>query len=717
MSGVTRDNQDVDIDLVQLFRAIWERRKTVLAVTIVTAGVALSISSMLDKEYQSETRLLIEPRTLVADSVSGTNPPDELAVSSQVQLLQSTDLVKEVARDLKLFQLDEFDGNGGPLSSLLSLLGGGGDAALAPEERALKAFRKRLTVYQAEGSRVVAIQFTSRDPKLAAAVANKMAEVYLKLQSGAKLDTNSETARWLEPEIASLRDKVRDAEKKVADYRASSGLLQTGETSTLATQQLNDLTAELSRVRGERAAAEARAENVRNALAAGKDTQSLGDIVSSPVIQRLKEQESNIQAQISDLSTSLLEGHPRLKGLRGQLSGVREQIRTETRRVLASLESEANVSRLREQQLLSQLNTVKAESARAGENAVGLNALEREATAQRQLLETYLARYREAASRMDPNAAPADARVISRAVEPREPSFPKIIPITIVAALAGLILSSVFIMLSELFSGRALRPVEGEAPAEAEGPVVETDAKATMVPPPLAPADPVENAPAEASAEHEEVVADEEEKPVSDAAGVFTIAATAAALASADYAGRPVVVVSPDGDAGSALTVELARHMALTGMRVLVMDLTATGVPTVQMTGREDLAGITDLLTGQAAFGEIIHPDLGSLAHIVPQGDADVRTALRSIERLPIVLAALTEAYERVIVECGAVSADDLRKLMRGTKATLLFSMPDYDETRLLDLFNAFEGAGFDDILLLTDAAADRREGRKLQAA
>src|SRR5690606_6090939 len=133
---------------------------------------------------------------------------------------------------------------------------------------------------------------------------------------------------------------------------------------------------------------EARAENVRAALKAGRSSDTISDVVSSQVIQRLKEAETNLQTQISDQSTSLLEGHPRLKGLRAQLAQIRQQISSETQKVLASLDSEANVSRLREQQLMTQLNALKADSARAGEEEVGLRALEREATAQRQLLET-----------------------------------------------------------------------------------------------------------------------------------------------------------------------------------------------------------------------------------------------------------------------------------------------------------------------------------------
>ncbi len=175
------------------------------------------------------------------------------------------------------------------------------------------------------------------------------------------------------------------------------------------------------------------------------------------MIQRLKETQSGSKARspISPPSFSTVSPH---QGSAFAAHRIREQIQTETRKILASLESEARVAKLREQQLLKQLTQVKADTATTQEKRVGLNALEREAAAQRQLLETYLSRYREAMSEKDMNATPADARIISRAPMPTEPYFPKTLPITIVTALAGFVLSSVFILLTELFSGRAIRP-------------------------------------------------------------------------------------------------------------------------------------------------------------------------------------------------------------------------------------------------------------------
>src|SRR5690606_33336507 len=115
-----------------------------------------------------------------------------------------------------------------------------------------------------------------------------------------------------------------------------------------------------------------------------------------------------LKADIADLSTTLLDNHPRIKALRSQLVDLDKQIRTEAENVLKALGSEARTALLREQQLLADLNRLKAESARAGEEEVELRALEREANAQRQLLESYVARFREASSRGDGNYLPAD---------------------------------------------------------------------------------------------------------------------------------------------------------------------------------------------------------------------------------------------------------------------------------------------------------------------
>ncbi|MCY0146493.1 Wzz/FepE/Etk N-terminal domain-containing protein [Hoeflea sp. G2-23] len=698
---------DVDIDLGRLFKAVWERKLLVAGLTAAAAGLAFIITGMINPLYKSEARLLIETREPVYSSDQNRTGSDaamldERAVTSQVEILRSTDLVKQVARELDLSSREEFDSaaNTSAIGNLLVLVGMKKDPLLVPaDERVLKEFYKKLEVYAVPGSRVIAIEFSSEDPDIAAQVPNALIDAYLTSQSGAKLENNTDASAWLEPEITKLRQKVRESEEKIAQYRSETGLLLVNQQDTIAAKQLSDISTELSRVRAERADSEARAQSVRNALKSGQSVDAISDVLGSALVQRLRESEGSVRAQLADLSTTLLEAHPRMKGLRAQLADIERQILAEIRKVLSSLESNARVAKIREEELTAQLNELKAGSAREGEEAVELRSLEREAAAQRDLLETYLGRYREAASRTEPKALPADARVISRAVPASESHYPKKGPIIIVAAFATLLLSTVGIMLGELFSGRALRP---------STPMLRDEAYQAEAEPVVAAAVPVSpNADIEAGTAALPIIANE--------ADDFTVEAVAEQLVTDQVS--VAVCVSPEGDEGSATSVMLARTIAGEGLQTLLIDLTGSACPTELMAESLRLPGLTDLMCGEIAIADSIHPDRLSSAHIIPRGNANARRAMRAIDRLPMVIDALTEAYDIVIVECGAADAAAIARIARADTGEIVLSILHADEAAVKTLLADFHEHGFEDVLLMTPGEPLSPLGNRSSAA
>ncbi|WP_405044714.1 GumC family protein [Phyllobacterium sp. 1468] len=692
---------DVDIDIGALFASLWRNKLRILVGSLLLTALAFLLMSLVAPKYRAETRILIETGESVftrpANQQADDRPVlDQEGIKSQVELIGSSDLLKRVIVKLDLAKNPELSAGAEP--SALSRLFGAVGIGNNPDEETrddyiLQSVRDRLLVYNVAASRVIVIQFSSKDPALAASVANAIADEYVATQQSAKSRANTDAAGWLQPEIADLSQRVKDAEAKVAAYRGSSDLLIGQNNAVLATQQLSELSTELSRVRANRAASEASAQSVRAALAKGAPVETLPAVMASPLIQRLRERQVQLNNDIADLSASLLSGHPRIRALRSQLADLNNQIRLEARKVLGSLEAEAETARLRESQLTSSLNELKEQSSKAGEEEVELRALEREATAQRQLLESYLTRYREASSRTDRGYLPADARIFSRADRPIEPYFPKKIPMTIAAFVASLLLLSIITLLRALFSGQALRPatqpfVMEEAPAPAAvrdipGPVqpviVEPVQPVAQPGAPLAGDIPEEPAFVETKEQqaglHTPAVEASVEPPAipTGHSGIANVATRLMASGAAR-----AVVVSPEGDEASALTILLVRELADRGVRVILVDMTGSGEIGRSMLDDKNLPGITNLLVSEKHFSDVIHPDHYSQAEIIPLGNHDPAKAMQSVGRLPMILNALQSAYDLVVVDAGPATVVELKHLLAdGTELILGVVDPD----------------------------------------
>lgn len=741
---------DVDVDLGQLFGSLIRNWLRILLAALVVAGLAWLLAGLATPLYRAETRIMIEARENVYTrpasaglSESERALLDEETVASQVEVIGSADLLRQVAGQLNLAAHPEFGaaGDTSTLGNLLILLGLKGDPSQATvEERVLASLAGRLSIYRVEGTRVIVVGFSSQDPQLAADVPNAIAGAYVAGQEQAKRLSNADATEWLEPEIDDLRRRVREAEARVAEYRAGADLLVGQNNAVLPTQQLSEISSELTRARADRSAAEAKASAIRDAVGSGARVEAIPEVMAAPMVQRLRERQIQIEADIADLSASLLENHPRMRALRAQLDETARQLRAETQKVLAAADSEAASARARESQLVAEVNRLKAASAQAGDDEVELRALEREAAAQRALLESYLTRYREAAARADRNTLPADARVIERASVPHQAYFPKVIPIVAAAFAGALLVISVIILLRELFSGRAMRPAAGAVWADEPylpAPVVsppaavaeeeqaaeeETPAVVETVEPPAAPVDAVE-----AEAEVEAAAATVEDAPVADDVHIedadqpeeedempmassprMEIAVTQAADRLIDGDASRAVFISPEGDEASAISVMVARELADAGLRTVFLDLTWSGAPSAAMLESGRYPGITNLLASRAQFADVIHGDLYSDCHVLPSGTADPEQAMKAADRLPIVLEALTTAYDIVVVECGATEAAAIAGVA-GEDAEVFVSAIEPEAEAVVAVADGLEAAGYPDVMKVVPADPGRR--------
>jgi uncharacterized protein involved in exopolysaccharide biosynthesis len=699
-----------DLDLRLVGHALARKRGFIIVPTLLALVLSVVAVNLITPRYKSESRILIDGRENVflrpnSDRNEERAALDPEAVTSQVQLVLSRDLARDIIKKNKLAELPEFDPvlrGVSQLKSVAALVGIARDPlSMTPDERVMDAYYERLTVYAVDKSRVIIVEFQSQDPELAAQVSNSIADGYLVLQQNARQAQAKSASQWLSGEIESLRRKVEEAESRVEAFRSKSSLFVGTNNTTLSNQQMGEINTQLNNARGLKSDAENRARLIREMLQSGQPIEA-SEVVNSEMMRRLSEQRVTLRAQLAEQSSTLLDNHPRIKELKAQLADLDRQIRDEASKISRSLDSDARIAGGRVQSLSESLDQVKKLASSSNGQDVQLRALEREAKSQRDLLESYLAKYREANTRETLDTAPAEGRIISRAVVSNTPAYPKKLPIVLIATLATLMLTSGVVVTGELLRVTAPRA----AAVLAVAPVRETVARVEPVPAPAAPAPPPPRSPVMAAAA-EPVV------PVAPVAPALTeIEQLAQDLVGAGAQAHKVTVLGTAPGAaitGSALV--LARAMAQQA-RVVLVDL--AGAPQALAAVSVDPAapGLIELMQGAASFSGIITKDQRSRLHLVSAGrpGAD-RNELQS-PRLMLAIDALLRVYDHVLLDAGNASDLPAELLTSGARAVVVPdpSMPPEARAQMSEQLTA---VGFGAVTMLKNPADDSGIGER----
>jgi uncharacterized protein involved in exopolysaccharide biosynthesis/Mrp family chromosome partitioning ATPase len=704
-----------DIDVHALGAALSRKRGWIIVPTVLTLVLSLAAVNFITPRYKSEARILIDGRENVFLRPNGERNEertalDAEAVTSQVQLVLSRDLAREIIKKNKLAERPEFDpvlGGMSPVKSVLALFGIGRDPfSMTPEERVLDAYFERLTAYAVDKSRVIVVEFQARDPELAAKVANSIAEGYLVLQQNARREQARSASQWLSGEIENLRNKVSDAEARVEDFRSKSNLFVGTNNTTLSNQQMGELNTQLNNARALKSDAENRARLIREMLQSGRPIEA-SEVLNSELMRRLFEQRVTLRAQLAEQSSTLLDAHPRIKELKAQIADIDHQIRDEASKLSRSLDNDARIAGGRVEGLSASLDQLKKQASSNNGQDVQLRALEREAKAQRDLLESYLAKYREANTRENIDTAPADGRVISRAIVSNTPAYPKKLPIVLIATLATLLLSSGLIVCGEL-----LRMTAPRAAAVLAAPIAAVRAKAE---PAVGPApEPAPSLAASLAPEPAVCVSEPLPEMMVQPNEIEHLAAT---LRDAGAAAHKVTILGTAAGESITLTaLTLARQLGRDA-RVVVVDLAASS-PTIPAISVDPSApGLAELMQGEASFSQVITRDRLSRVHLVNAGRPGFdRTQLQS-PRMTLAIDALLRVYDHVLLDAGTASDLPVELLTANARAVVVpeASMP--QDARAL-MCEQLKSVGFSDVAMLDKpASGDAIEGGPRVAA
>jgi len=747
-SGADILTQDEEFDVANVFAVLRRRWWIILAITLISGFGLLVLFSFMDPRYESSSRILIrdgENAFTRATDDNTFNPSsarlDEQAIRSEVEVLNSNSLALDVVRQLGLADMPEFN-DAGLLERLTgnvlgtALLSGSPAAQAAnlptdAENEALKAFQTRLEVYAVDQSRVIVVSFWSHDAALARQVVDTLGKLYIERNRRSSVINEENATVWLDPRIAELEVEVRNAEAAVSRFRANSDILRSSNSDALlATQQLSEISTELSRVKAERSSAQAKASAIKTALENGASVDVVPEVIDSELIQRLREREVALRAQISELSTILLPNHPRMKALNSQVADFEKQIRAAARNILQSLQNNVALARETEADLSREIDRLKAEAVRVDEKLVELRALEREAATRRALLEEYKSRSLEAKSRI--GLSTADAEIISPASLALDPFFPKVLPYTIAGTMAVGVLTALLFLTFSLMGETARTIRQSDVDRREYEPMLESDYSMaeegdeheTPLPEDeIATRTPNEQAVFEPKAFQrlQQKLADQTSatdlrspgavKIGGEIDGSVTVREGLAALAAIE-ASR-VVFATPGSEKSAGAVWMLARMAAAGGLEVALIDLGGDAA-TLEMLGKLDLPGLFDLVEGRVDVSEVLFQDRAGKVHVMTGGQS-LSPNGPDPKAISDMIDLVAQSYDLTIVDCGDADLEQLNIVADDDSIAVLSAMGE-DTSELEHLARQLHADGYAGVMRIQPDAIDNRNANELAA-
>lgn len=623
--------------------AILRRRKLPLLASILLCPLLAWLAlSQITPRYTATGTLIYdqaEYKLRELQSILRANPITDAVMATQAEVLRGMPVVERVAAQLNLHANPEFNAAlrrppwwrrvaislhrlfAGDPAAVPDLLG----PQLDPVRNAtLQAVRDALTVTPVKASHVLEVSFTAQDPVIAAAAANTAMDAYVKLQLSTKRGAVLSARDWLEQRARDLSRQVREQEDLIARYRAGQGLVE-GMHARLETEQISLLTEGVARARSALAEAEGRLD-----AASGRGGAAAQAAIAPSVVQ-LRARQDQLTGQLTSMQNRLGASHPDVQSVRAQLTDTGRAVAAEINRVVAATAADVRANRERVEALQRNLVEARSQVQRDAMVQIPLNAMQRDADASRNLLQSVLERMQETAQQTAIEAP--DAHEISLALPPGEPSYPRSGPLLGAAAALGIAFGLLLVYLFELadgsfHSGEDVRAALGRPCFALIPRLTRGDLHG------IALEDYAARRPRSAYAEQ-------------------LRALRAGLLLSPDRPRIVAITAARPKEGKTTITQALGRLAAMNGERVIVIDCDFRNPPP------DDAArGLVDYLQERAPLSEVIHREGASGMDHISGGKAEANAlGLLMSTGMARLLQTLRQEYDLVLLDTPPAEA------------------------------------------------------------
>ncbi|MEO8722525.1 MAG: polysaccharide biosynthesis tyrosine autokinase [Sphingobium sp.] len=645
-----QERQAPRLNLRRIFNAVLRRWLLITIIFIINLVAAFLAYSWTPQLFSSTARVTVDRRSddLVApDKSVPALTADSAVVDTEVQKLQSPELLASAVDKLHLDQDTEFNGS---------------ISGKAARDQAIATLGGKLNIHRDGTSFSIAVSGSSRSPVMAANMVNTLIDVYTAGQVASKSQERDRQIKLLNEKLQQLRTQMMTAEAATADYRIRNGIIDATKDSTVRQEEISALNTELASAKAAQAAATSHLSASRQQSSRGHGAEALDSTLSSPVIADLRRQQAQLSVHRAELLQRYGPLHPELQQVDQQLSEINSRIGSETSRIAASLETQAMVANGRTSSLQSSINQVEGTVMRQTAASVGLDQLQRNADSAKGTYLAFLDQYRSVSAQLGTDKS--GINIIARGQIAHQPDWPSPAVFLLGGLMGAVILSGLAITILQLFQSglengddvfRALGiSVVGSVPDLVSIPKSGISARN-----PIAPSTYLLQNPGSAFSE--------------------SIRSLRTVLQMQPGANSTIVVAVTSalpGEGKTTLAMSLARSAAIAGQKVLLIDTDMRRRTSSKSMADTVQRGLAEVLGGSAKFHEVVVKDSASGAFLLPQTAADVdkydAISPASVENM---IAQVRGHYDLVILDSAPVLAVAEARVVAAAADLVLLAM------------------------------------------
>lgn len=379
------------------------RRNLTLILGAIALFLVLGAAAviLMPKKYEASALVLIDPRRMdiLADKAQTDArllTTDSLVVDSEVQILNSRELLKRVAERARIYDDPEYTSPspvkqviGSLLSFLYAPFGSDETAEVDPRSRILAAFGRNISVQRVNLTYVLEITYESESATRAAEVVNIITDEYLSDGLRVQSESSRKSAEWLRQRLADLQKDVIAADRAVEVYKMEYDLVSTQSGGLVAEQQLAEISTRLVGAKADVAQARARFDAATELLASGNFATLSGN-GGSDVLSKLLTDRQTEQQEAARILSVYGQTHLAYQKIASRITEIDRLIREELQRIAHGYEADLKAATQLAGQLESSLAAIKQAALQGGEREVKLRDLEQRATAAKSIYQSML---------------------------------------------------------------------------------------------------------------------------------------------------------------------------------------------------------------------------------------------------------------------------------------------------------------------------------------